>query len=431
MKDTPNGDEIQFVFQMTRHGARSPYLFIDEPDVPTSEWIQGLGQLTPTGERQHYLIGAKHRNKLIDVYGLLSDTFDPQEIFIISTDVNRTIMSAYSEINSWYPMGTSVRDLTGDERDYAVPPFEVVDKSKILAKLRDAPTLSGFQPIPIHVSQEIDQMLRAMDAPVCPVVQSYESRATKEPNFAEVNARYTDNILKALEQEWGIDNLNFVTAKPYTDSFYAAFFDDRLREQYKLNITHIDRILADQFYEYTFYFDEMVRIASTKFLNFLHTTIDSKINSIATGEDDESGILKRKMIYLSAHDSTLAAMLSGIEQQQELQPFYASHILVELWRKDGRKGKDPEDYYVKWIYNGQSLNVTEECVDGKCPYPEFKEYLQSREYEGDWEKACNGGDIMNSYFGAWYIVVGAAGGILMLGTIGYFIIKRILLAPKD
>lgn len=163
--DTPNADEIVFAFQMTRHGARSPYLLVENPVVNNSTWLKGLGQLTSNGERQHFLLGQKQRKTYIDGHKLLSDTFDPREIYIISTDVNRTIMSAYSEINGWYPLG-SVKELTGSERDQALPPFEIKDKDKILAELEDFPTKNGFQPMPIHVGQEIKYMLLAMDAPV-------------------------------------------------------------------------------------------------------------------------------------------------------------------------------------------------------------------------------------------------------------------------
>jgi hypothetical protein len=202
-----------------------------------------------------------------------------------------------------------------------------------------------------------------------------------------VNEKYTDNILKELRQNWGIEAEDFIAAKPYTDHFYAAYFDQRLNKKFQLDIAKIDEMLADQFYFYTFFYDEMVRIASTKFLNFVYSTFDAKIKAMNSKEDDGSGMKQRKLIYISAHDSTLAAMLSGIEQKQKLQPFYASHILIELWQKSGTAGDKPEDFYVKWIYNDESLKVVDGCDNGNCPYPEFKEFLQAREYQGDWEAA--------------------------------------------
>lgn len=432
--EDPNADDkLVFAFQLTRHGARGPYLYLDEPIIYTQPWKAGLGFLTPTGERQHYLLGRKHRMKLIDDNQLLSETFNPNEIFIMSTDVNRTIMSAYSEINAWYPMGT-VQKLDGDERDHALPPFEIPDKLKILAELGDFPTKEGFQPMPIHVGQEINEMLRAMDAATCPVVTKFEKLARLEDSFRKVNERYKDNILKQLRENWGIlRDLDIISSKVYSDNFYSNYFDvNLLEERFMFNMTYVDTLLADQFYFYTFYFDEMVRIASSKFLNYIHTTIDAKIKSIATGEDDGTGIKDRKLIFFSAHDSTLAAMLSGIEKKQELQPFFASHILIELWQKSGTSGKEADDYIVKWIYNDEALNVNGTCdKDGRCPYPQFKEFLQFREYKGNWHAACQGNEILPAYTGAWYVVVGAAAGALGLGMVSYFVIKKYFFMPKD
>ena len=302
-------------------------------------------------------------------------------------------MSAYSEITSWYPLGSGKQFTTGKEREKALPPFEIAEKEKILSTLKDSPTMEGFQPIPIHVSQEIDQLLRAMDPPVCPVISKYEEDARKEEGFKKINEKYKDNILKSLKENWGIkEDLDIFTAKKYTDTYYAAMFDKRpINDKYKLDESKLDELLADQFYYVTFFYDEMVRIASHKFLNFFYTLIDSKIKSIATGEDDGTGIKQRKLVYFSAHDSTVAAILSGLEQKQPKQPFYAVPLFIELWKKAGTQGKDSKDYYINFLYNDKSLNINGTCtLDGttyKCDYPKFKEFLQYREYQGNWNEA--------------------------------------------
>ena len=55
-------DELIFVIQVTRHGARSTIYDIEEPEINTEPWQHGIGALTPSGERQHYLVGRKYRN---------------------------------------------------------------------------------------------------------------------------------------------------------------------------------------------------------------------------------------------------------------------------------------------------------------------------------------------------------------------------------
>lgn len=81
-----------------------------------------IGDLTQSGERQHYLQGTRFRKNYGDVQGFLSEKFDPREFMIMSTDFNRTIMSAYSEILGYYPLG-SVEQLSKDQTVHAKPPF--------------------------------------------------------------------------------------------------------------------------------------------------------------------------------------------------------------------------------------------------------------------------------------------------------------------
>ena len=369
--------------------------------------------------------------KYIENLKFLSSKFDPREISIISTDYNRTIMSAYSEINGWYPMGL-VQQIRSAEKRQAVPPFSVTNLTSILKDLKKNPTPSAFQPMPIHVGQgSIDNILRAQSASVCPVVKKFQALARKEAGFSERNKVYKDNIFKAISENWGIKNNNdFISVSPYTDGFDTSFFDDRLIEKYTLPIEYVDRILADKFYFYTFFFDEMVRIASTHFLNFLYSTFDAKIKAITTKNDDGSGMKRKKLIFISAHDSSIAAFLSGIEQKQMYQSFFATHNMIELWKNKGTLGNSDEDYYVKWLYNDVALNINNDCDEGKCPYVLFKEFLKSREYQGeDWEKDCL--NISESWTGPWLLVAGIAAGVFICGTISYFVIKRIFISPKN
>lgn len=54
----------------------------------------------------HYLIGSELRNNLIDETGFLDLEFNIQQIYVRSTPVNRTIMSAHSQLLGLYPPGS-------------------------------------------------------------------------------------------------------------------------------------------------------------------------------------------------------------------------------------------------------------------------------------------------------------------------------------
>lgn len=67
-------------------------------------------------------------------YGLLSPDYDPNEFYIQSTNVNRTITSAYSELMGLYPAGQGARltpTMVAAVNTVSKPPFAVRDADKI------------------------------------------------------------------------------------------------------------------------------------------------------------------------------------------------------------------------------------------------------------------------------------------------------------
>ena len=86
-----------------RHGARAPNT-LDEnfKDTLGEKWTTP-GELTGVGERMHYLLGLRNRNRYITEKHFLSEKFDPHEMLIISSFYNRTLVSASSQLQGFYP----------------------------------------------------------------------------------------------------------------------------------------------------------------------------------------------------------------------------------------------------------------------------------------------------------------------------------------
>ena len=90
-----------FAYEVARHGARAP-LKQYEVDFGTDFNRVQTQQLSQQGMRQRYLLGKYNRMRYIEQYQLLSPNYVPGEYKAVSTDVNRTIQSAYSEITGMY-----------------------------------------------------------------------------------------------------------------------------------------------------------------------------------------------------------------------------------------------------------------------------------------------------------------------------------------
>ena len=95
-------DNIYFIFSNFRHGARTPNKYKTTPnetDFINVTWDDSAGELTKLGIIQQFLIGLKNRKRYDN---FLSKKFNPYEILIYSTNLNRTKSSAFSQLIGLY-----------------------------------------------------------------------------------------------------------------------------------------------------------------------------------------------------------------------------------------------------------------------------------------------------------------------------------------
>jgi len=107
--DTHN--KMAFAFELVRHGARAPL-----NEVYTTNFTVSTGMLTPQGMRQRYLLGRYARERYTEKYQLLDPDYVEGQIYIQSTNVNRTIQSGYSELLGLFPpnVAKSIELTTGE-----------------------------------------------------------------------------------------------------------------------------------------------------------------------------------------------------------------------------------------------------------------------------------------------------------------------------
>lgn len=89
----------------------------------------------------------------MEQYKLLSDVYDPREVYMQSTNVNRTMQSGYSELLGLFPPGNA-DTLTDAQKEnlrngIAMPAFNVRDAERISESLGDSALPNGYVQIPI------------------------------------------------------------------------------------------------------------------------------------------------------------------------------------------------------------------------------------------------------------------------------------------
>lgn len=96
---TNNESNLYFVLTIFRHGARYPLNV--KKDCFQNE-ITYPGQLTLYGTLQHLVIGRNYRKRYYNFLKLNNQTFNKEQIMIISSTIGRTVLSAKKQIEGLY-----------------------------------------------------------------------------------------------------------------------------------------------------------------------------------------------------------------------------------------------------------------------------------------------------------------------------------------
>ncbi|XP_040836151.1 lysosomal acid phosphatase isoform X3 [Ochotona curzoniae] len=94
------GRSLRFVTLLYRHGDRSPVKTYPKDPYQEEEWPQGFGQLTKEGMLQHWELGQALRQRY---HGFLNTSYHRQEVYVRSTDFDRTLMSAEANLAGLFP----------------------------------------------------------------------------------------------------------------------------------------------------------------------------------------------------------------------------------------------------------------------------------------------------------------------------------------
>uniref|UniRef100_A0A1A8G0L8 Lysosomal acid phosphatase n=1 Tax=Nothobranchius korthausae TaxID=1143690 RepID=A0A1A8G0L8_9TELE len=290
--------KLAFVTVLFRHGDRSPINAFPTDAHQEGDWPQGFGQLSQEGMRQHYELGQFLRNRYKN---LLSESYKRREILVRSTDYDRTLMSAEANLAGLYP-----------------PSGQQIFM----------PSLK-WQPIPVHTVPMSEERLLSFPLGDCPRYQQLMNETEHSAEFINVTTTYQD-LIELVRNKSG---LRTATAETVWSVYDTLFCESRH------NFSAPDWVTPDVMEKLKFLKDfgfqvifgvhkqqEKSRLQG----GILLGEIVRNLSEMAIPDPQR----QFKLMMLSAHDSTVAALQASLDVFNGIQPPYASCHMFELYSDD-------------------------------------------------------------------------------------------------
>ncbi|XP_053576309.1 lysosomal acid phosphatase [Bombina bombina] len=341
--------QLSFVTLVYRHGDRSPVKAYPTDVHQANAWPQGFGQLTQIGMKQHWDLGQELRARY---KAFLNESYNRHEIYVRSTDVDRTLMSAEANLAGLYPPAGS----------------QVFN-----------PNIT-WQPIPVHTVPSADDQLLDFPLSPCPLYQKLqeETRHSEEyTNLTRDNLEFLRMVANktglsdcSLESVWSVYDTLFCE-KMHNLSLPTWASDDVLARL---------RVLKD--FSFRFLFGVHQRVEKARLQGGVFVDQILKNVSYAAQKTASNGL---KLIAYSAHDTTLAALQMALDVHNGKQAPYASCHMFELYEEDS--GNFTVEMYFRNESGKAPFPLTLPGCTQRCPLQEFKQLLQPV-ISQDWQQEC-------------------------------------------
>jgi hypothetical protein len=404
--------KLRFVYELFRHGARTPWPELtNNTDIFGEHWV-GRAELTELGIRQHYLLGRRNRERYKD---FLDNTYSPSEVYVLSTDTNRTIMSAYSQLQGLFSLNFGPK-LRLNFTQLALPPVSDYNFTDDISSLNDFALPYQAQVIPIHVMSK-DITTYNIGRNNCKGIgasfrNNIEKGIVKE-SFLNFTTKYSKDL---ADVNITIDD--FVTLHQFCDIYYTDYYHGRdlnLIRKADINLVDLNTTCSDILDIALFEADlgdshnGVVEMSNT-FSNIVAYMTNRITNDrLGIGYSSESP----KMVMISGHDTNLASVEAYLKSvfpslfTTYTYPYFASSMYFELYQND-------ETYNIVALFNSNILfNIT---------FDEFKdEIVKDSMVQKDIDDFC--GFKRHDHLTALDVILITTTVVVVLFVVGYFVYR--------
>ncbi|CEF70003.1 Histidine phosphatase superfamily, clade-2-containing protein [Strongyloides ratti] len=319
-----------------RHGDRPP-TEIYQYDPNKNVWSVSLGQLTQKGMRQHYDLGKRFFKKYSQEKKLLNSNYDANQIYVRSTDIDRTLVSAYSNLAGFYAQSKN----TYPNDDYLLNPnFKCERRSQLEDDRRNNPKFLDYQSTLSNLCEYLTK-----------------HSGIKVKGYTEIRNLYSN--IRLEKRYYNLPQPSWVTQDIYNQMEIVV--------NKSINYIHGEE---------GFGLPDDIELIRLKGGNFAYTILQNIKNTINNNSDT------KLYFAFSAHDDTLWAFATvlGFKKKVMGEGYvdYAASFTIELWKNESK------NYYIKILYAGNAYDefktVTsfiKGCPQSDfCPIEIFENYLK-------------------------------------------------------
>lgn len=303
-----------------RHGDRAPTGTYPTDPHKEEAWPNGWGELTQLGMRQQYALGRLLYKKYVNSTGpskLLSSSYNSKEVYIRSTDVNRTLVSALANLAGMFENGNRGADYPDSKR---------------------WPT--NWTPIPIHTLAEKDDPVGNVFAPCARAEeltrQIYAGSGFQK--FVAENQEFLDFVSEKSGKKVIMPEIYMVNDVHFIEKLYNMSQPEWITDDVEIKLRNLSQVST----RFLFgigdpYIPELIRLRGGPLLRAMMDKMNQKLSCLAKNNEGEdcSWIGKLKYHAYSAHDTTVYAFLTTFGDEERVieggMPHYTASVAVELW----------------------------------------------------------------------------------------------------
>ena len=397
-----------FAYSHFRHGARGPLNLLSNGSDYFGEQWDTAGELTAVGMRTEFLLGYRNHFRYQD---FLSATYDPRELYVVSSDVNRTIMSVTSQLQGLYPESTGPT-LTDEQLNHTTVPTTITEDIQAeIDRLQNVSLPNQINTIPIHVYYKGERRFLLHDANICTPLKNIKTHNGNNNQDAlqlvkDFSTKYKASLKKFIIGS-GQNYSDIVYLNKLTDQYISDVYNGRNMSWISQYGIDPDTFLNDslnifqgviQYYLYGDAERKVHRMAMSPIFGEMLTYMKNRVDSVILSQhevryDDYS---KPKFVMVSGHDTSIGGSQLFMKELFQLQhefitPVFNSHTSFEVYLNEtSSEGADVlsyNDFYVEYAFNDQLLGtfnfakfvevvesalMTQEEIGKFCDFEEYK-----------------------------------------------------------